>query len=286
MSLEALYEERSVTRAARRLGLSQPAMSHRLAQLRQIFGDPLFVREGRGLSPTARCEAVITPLRSAMSELERTLATPAEFDPNLTERRFHVAANSLVHAVWLRPLLTAIWAEAPSANIDVHPLSTSIDPGQVDAVFAGMKPVGTGWDYRKVIEDEFVWIYRRGSLGSAGESDRQSTLQQWCQRPHVVVIDTMPSWVDGWLTERGLTRRVALRVGDFASVPPLVAETDLVSLVPAHLIENALGLEHRPSPLPMPMIRGYMWWPQRLSADPAIRWLRAVVDNTIAARRP
>ena len=191
-----------------------------------------------------------------------------------------MVANSLVLAVWLRPLLNAIWEEAPGANFDVLPYSVKVDPGQVDLVLAGTAPTRTGWDHQALIEDEFVWIARRRRLRS---SDKRSPLEQWCARPHVVVADTMPSWVDGWLAARKLTRRVALRVNDFGTVPQLVAETDLVGLVPGHLVEGSTALDRRAPPLPMPTIRGHMWWPRRLGSDPAVKWLRTVVERMVSS---
>src|SRR4051812_36637202 len=120
---DAVMQERSVTRAGQRIGLSQPAMSHALGRLRHMLKDELFIRTPDGMAPTPRAETLAQPLRNALSEMQLALE-PAVFDPADSDRRFTLAVNNFAAVVLAPPLVTAVSAAAPSIRLDLRPSGT------------------------------------------------------------------------------------------------------------------------------------------------------------------
>ena len=284
VAFDALFEELSVTRAARRAGVTQPAMSNTLAQLRALFGDTLFVRHRTGLTPTARAHELAEPIRKGLRLLESALTGP-RFDPNTSERRFVVAASDYVELVLLPALLRRIAHEAPQVRLALRPWGLHEAPpelarGETDLMLGFYGQLPPHHYEQPLFDDEYVCVVRRRHPTVKGKL----TLAKYLRLSHVLVsahADGMGS-VDRALLARGLQRTIGARVSHFLTVPVLVAQTDFVAALDRRVAEvfaGPLGLELFPPPLKLPKGTIGQVWHEQQHADPGHRWLRALIAD-------
>jgi DNA-binding transcriptional LysR family regulator len=280
---EALWTERHVTRAGRRLGLSQPAMSAALSRLREMLKDPLFVR-GRGvLTPTERCVALAAPLSKALLDIRNALAGVA-FEPATTERTLTLGAVDAAIAVVVPKLAARFATEAPRATLAV----SAIDPMRaVDLVEAGaldvaltprVRPSSTV-KQRTLFPLEF-WVATRVGHPLARAKLSPAALQRY---PRLgVSFDGAPP------TGGPLGIRPALSVGSFLAVPHVLRECDAWAVLPAPFAKVLIAeraVHARPLPGLLPKLSMYMVWPETHDASPASRWLRTLIAEAGAAQR-
>jgi DNA-binding transcriptional LysR family regulator len=282
--LRALLAERHVTRAAARVGLSQSATSHALSRLRELYGDPLLVRRGRGLVLTPRAERILPALERGLSDLQAAIAAEPAFEPATARRSFTLGMADYTQALMMGNVLRALEREAP--HVDLNVLNP---PDLEDQIVAGKVDLGLQVDSRSdhaplesrpLFEDEFVCLVRKGHprIGA------KMTMQSYLASRHVVVAPTgtAGSLVDTELAARGLERRIALRVSNFLVAPIVVAETDFVNTMPKRLgvkLAERYGLRALPPPLALPRFSFLLVWHPRLELDPAHRWLRELVEK-------
>src|SRR5436853_5208428 len=209
---DAVMQERSVTRAGGRIGLSQPAMSHALNRLRHMLKDDLFIRTPQGMVPTPRAEILAQPLRNALSEMQLALE-PAAFDPAASDRRFALAVNNYTAVVLAPPLVAAVSAAAPSVYLDLRPSGTldivdRLDRGDLDLAIGSMDSPGERFTTATLLEDAFVMVMRRGHPATRGTLSAKA----FAALPHLEISSSREDtgFIDSWLSERGLARRVAL----------------------------------------------------------------------------
>jgi DNA-binding transcriptional LysR family regulator len=297
VAMEALLAERSVTRAAARLSLSQPAMSHALARLRRQLGDPLLVRGEHGMVPTPRALALAGPLRLGLAQLEQVLASEPHFDPATSRRRFTLASVDYVALTGLRAWVRRQAREAPGISIEVRPLGPrlrdDLESGALDLVLAGVEVEGElgrtpGLKRTRVASEDFLCMLRRGHPAARR---RRLDLDTFLSLRHVTVSvegGACDRHVDVALRERGLTRRIAACVPHFLAAPLLVSATDDVATLPRALGEEAsrfVPLALLPPPLALPPGEADLWWHERVDRDPAHRWLRAGLLQAFAPYR-
>ena len=286
--LDALLTEKSVTRAAHRLGITQSAMSHNLRQLREIFGDPLLVRGKGGMQPTPRAEELVVPLRSGLQSLRRTIRGEPAFVATKSTRRFVLAAGDAVAMLLLPPLLERLGASGPKVDIDIVPFdgrryATQLETGEVDVAISPFFPDAPALRMRKLRPESFVCVVREGhpSVGEALD------LETWADLPHVLVSPQGtggPGIVDRALSEHNLERRVAVRIRYFLAAPLLVARTDLVLTTTRTLAEMfAVDLPVRliDPPVELPTFSIGIAWHERVANDPANQWIRAHVAEAL-----
>jgi DNA-binding transcriptional LysR family regulator len=288
VALDALLRERSVTRAARHVGLSPSAMSHALARLRAFFGDPLLVRGQRGMVPTERAESLEAPLREALAAIEGLLGAGARFDPATARASFVIAAEDYGSTLLLPALLTRLRAEAPGIDLDVvgptADLHAKLERKEVDLSIGVVREPPAALRVQRLFDDGFACVVRRGHP----RVKARLTLQQYVELPHARIGTGVrgPSVVDEALAKRGLRRRVALRIGHFLAAPLIVAETDLVLTLPRRLALKLQAMAplvvHEP-PLELSGITISQAWHERRQADSAHAWLRQRVAATVAA---
>lgn len=284
VALDALVAERSVTRAGRRLGLSQPAASNALRRLRQTLDDPVLVRTSRGMVPTPRALGLIGPVRKLLAELDAALSMEKAFDPARAEHVFRVAAVD--HAwVALLPHLARLLAEqAPGVRLDFCAFSESIDDdlesGTVDAAILVGTANGRGAGFRRaeLYDDHFDCLVRRHHP----RVGRRLTLKRYLELGHVLASprSRRGGLVDRALQKRGLVRRVHVIVPHFVAAPFVVAQTDLIATLPRGVARPfAAMLDLRVFPPPMAFEGGpwYLVWHERTLHDPAHAWLREQV---------
>lgn len=298
VALDALARERNVTKAAARAGVSQSAMSHTLRRLRELFDDPLLVRGRGGMVLTPRAEALAVPLRSGLVSLARTLAEPPAFEPERASRTFRIVSPDLFDALVLPTLLRRLGREAPSVDLAVVPmskrLSDSLETGEVDLaiypVLLDPQPfeldtqVDAELQRRTLFRDSFRCFVRNDHPALAGR--RKLTLTAYTRLNHVLVSPggEGPGVVDRVLEARGLQRRIALRVPQFATALEVVAQSDLVLTAPSSLSRCSTGssLASRPAPVDIPEHAITMIWHPRFTEDPAQRWLREFMIDVTA----
>ncbi len=278
--LDALLEEGSVTRAARRVGLSQPATSNALARLRELVGDPLFVRSGRGLVPTPRARSLAVPVRRGLAELGAALAPPFAFDPRTARRTFAIAMPDIAELVLLPPLLARLRRDAPGITIRVVP-RTADGADLAIGMLDGRAPRGA-----PLFTLRFVCLIRRDHprVGT------RLSLARFLELEHVLVAPGGGAGlIDELLAKRGLERRVALTLAHFFSAAMVVSRTDLVmsaTSVLADVVERILPVRAVRHPLAAPVVTIGQLWQPRDDADPAHAWLRQVIADVAAHAVP
>ncbi len=286
--LDALVLEKNVTRAGRRLGLSQPAVSHALSQLRQVFGDPLFVRASHGVVPTERALTLGVSVRQALALLEASIGA-GSFDPRTTQRSFVIATTDYVEFVLLPKLLARLGKEAPGIRLRLrswpyHRVSPGLETGEEDLMLGFYPRVPSGHRDQALFKDRFVCIVR-ADHPTVG---KRLTLKKYLSLSHVLVSQTdhEPGVVDGVLAKRGLSRHVALRLSHFLMVPPVIASTDMVAAVDyrvASAMARVLPIRMLPPPLPLPGGGVGQVWHERTHLSAAHTWLRRVIVETSAS---
>jgi DNA-binding transcriptional LysR family regulator len=287
LALEALVGERSVTAAARRLGMSQPAMSRALAQLRQALGDRLLVAGRKGLVPTDRAVAIAADVARALRELEQTVRRQGPLEPATLRRTFAVAAVDLCAAVVLPRVEPQLLARAPGVKIELLPgpeaTPEAFERGAVDLAITVVSTGDPGLRRASLYEDRLVCAVRRGH---PGVRDGRLDLEAYVRHPHVLVTPERRSGrglMDELLAARGLGREVVVRVPSFFVAPFLLPGTDLILTAPRSALEPllpAVPIELLPLPLPAPPFTVSLVWHERSQEDPAHRWLRALVAES------
>ena len=282
-ALDALLSERSVTRAAHRLGLSQSAVSHALRGLRETLGDALLVRGRGGMVPTRRAEALAAPLQRALHDLEAALSATPGFEPTTSHRTFTLATPDGFALTLLPHLLTILRAEAPHIDLDVRPPqmgqpAAPLESGEVDLA------VGVGLDAvpgvrTRVLQDERFACVARADHARVGDT---LDLDTYCALPHALMSPTGSGLgvVDRALAALGRSRRVALRIRSFVAAPLVVAGSDLLLTGPRAQLRAMVALAPLrlfEPPLALPGFHVRSYWHERVQDDPAHRWLRAVV---------
>lgn len=285
VALDVLLDEGSVTRAAERLHLSQPAMSRTLGRLRDLFADPLFVREGRVMVPSQRARHLREPVKLALSGVKDLLDPPAPFDPAATARTFRLWTPDYAQVALLGPVLDELVAAAPGVTVVLLPLG--VDPvsalasGAADLVF-GPPSVSPPWCVcQPFLSDPWVVVCRE-------DLPPPESLPSYLAAHHLAVgmEQGHGSPIDLALTRDGHRRDVRLRVPDFAGALFVAATSRLVATLPRPIGEQGarlLPLTLAPLPFAAPEPTIAMIWPHRLTGDPAHRWLRELVLSRVGA---
>ena len=291
LAFESLMIERSVTRAAKRLNLSQPAMSNALARLRRTFDDPLLVKAREGMKPTPVAQSLIIPIGAALSQLRAALEEKPAFDPAVSRRAFHLLANDYVEILLLAPLLDGFHTKAPKVTVRVDRQSSLFQP-PTPASLAGSHDLAIGFfpdalSLESSIHSEFVWEEKNVCIASRSHSSIRGrlTLKQYATANHVAVFykSEGPGVIDTILAQHGYARRVAAFVPHFAGVPFIVASSDLIATVPERLalmFASVLKLQVLPAPVAIPPFRLAMLWHERNDRDAAHSWLRTLIAET------
>lgn len=288
--LEVLLETHSVTATARRVGLTQSATSHALARLRAALGDPLLVRAGAAMVPTARATALAGPLRDALDGLRRAIAPPAPFDPRKARRTLRLASADYTEVLLVPALARRLAVVAP--RIELRFVSATSDParlvaaGEIDLFTGTATPDVVRGDlrWRTLLEERFVCLVRRGHPSAR----RGWTLEEFAALDHCLVSPRgQPgSIVDDLLAARGLARRVAVTTTHFLVAPFVVAGSDLVLTLPERVARRFAA--HLPvrvlePPVEVPRFTVGLVWHERQHADPVHAWLREELA-TVARR--
>jgi DNA-binding transcriptional LysR family regulator len=292
VALDALLEERNVTRAAALLSVTQPTVSGMLARLRKLFDDPLFVRTPHGLLPTPRALAVAPALKQWLTDAD-ALVSGQPFEPSLARWTISVAANDYIQAALLVPLLERLRRRAPYVRVAVRPAQTDrvsalLADGELDLNITSTTEI-TALDLpsRLLYEERYVCVIRQDHPLN---DERTVTLDQFCSHPHVLVSPTEGRFAgptDEALARLGRTRPVVLSVPGFLVLPDILRTDDLIAVVPERLLGGRMsGLRSFAPPLAIPGFGVVALWHARLHQDPAHRWLREQIAATARDLQP
>lgn len=282
IAFEMLMQERSVTRAAERLFLGQPAVSAALSRLRDLFDDPLFIRVRYRMEPTATALRIYELLSPALDGLSSALSITHDFQPATSEYTFRLGLQDDVEYSLLPALLTHIRQVAPGVKVVIKPtnrltVSEQLTSGQITtAVCVALDlPANAVCKCIRAITPTLI----------RGDGINESpSVEEYCRRPHIVVSHAGETngYADQWLAKIGKQRDVVLAVSQFNTLPALIANTDLLSNLPDYLAE-ALKTDSRlscvPMPFPVPTLDLSMIWLSTFTDDPAERWLRTQVET-------
>lgn len=279
---DAVAQERSATRAAAKLNMTQPAISHALARLRNAVRDELFVRTPEGMEPTPYAERLAGPVRAALENLETALDGAAPFDPATSEREFAIAVDNRAALVLAAPLAAAVAAEAPGVTLDLRPsgtldLTERLDRGELDFALGGVAAPGERFADLRLFEDEFAVLVRRGHPAAV---DGAASLEALGAYPHLVLSSTREAtdFVDTELGRHGLLRHIAVRA-PLLSAAFMLAQSDMVAVVTesaARAFARAAPLEVLKLPFAAPHLITAIVWHRRHDDAPAYRWLRSL----------
>jgi DNA-binding transcriptional LysR family regulator len=288
---DAVMQERSVTRAGQRLGLSQPAMSHALTRLRHMLKDDLFVRSPKGMVPTPRAEQLASPIRAALEGLQHSLE-PAQFDPSTATRKFRIAVDNYAAFVLVGPLAMRIAKIAPKVTLDFRPSGTLdildlLDRDELDLAIGPFAEQGERFSRQPLLQDKFVAVLRKNHPATG---TRELSIEKFAALPHLEISSAQHTtdFIDEAIARWKLRRRIALRAHFLAAVQILLT-SDMVSIFPRRMAEELVRyrpLVIRPLSHSSPIIETAMIWPRRLANQPAHRWLRDIVSLVIKGLRP
>ena len=279
---EAVYREGNLTRAGEKLGLTQSAVSHALARLRKVAGDPLFVRTKKGMEPTPRARELYVPLAGSLSGIREALAAPAAFDPATVSRTFLLSMSDYCGMVILPALMRELGQRAPGVRIEISPLASDrtqegLESGAFELV-AGNRDVGSGVYRKRIFQDDFVCMVRKEhpAIGASLDLSTYLSLSHALFSPR----ERGDRLVGKTLGGMGLRRKVALRVPHILVIPKVVETTDLLVTLPRRLAASFESQERfrlLPPPVAIPPLTLMLYWHERVNNDPANRWLRSTI---------
>jgi DNA-binding transcriptional LysR family regulator len=285
---DAVMEERNVTRAGGRIGLSQPAVSHALNRLRYMLKDELFIRAPQGMVPTPRAEQLWVPLRRALSEMELALE-PETFVPQRATRTFVLAVNNFAAVLLAPSLVTAVASAAPGIRFDVVPsalrdMPSLLDRGELDLAIGSFVDTGERFARAPLLEDSFVVAMRSDHPAAR----RTLSAEALAGLSYLEISSSCEdaSFVDSWLGTRGLARSITHRAPRL-SAAAILAGTDMVAVLSRRLAEHWVqiyGLSTSELPFESPVIHTGMLWHRRFDDQPAHLWLRNLVQQTTESR--
>lgn len=278
---ETLMHERSVTRAAEKLFLGQPAISAALARLRSLFDDPLFVRTGRSMEPTARAEEIFALLSPALDSISTAVSRAADFDPATSNAVFRIGLSDDVEFALLPALLRRLRAEAPGVVLVVRRANYLLMP---NLLASGEISVGVCYTEELPANAKRKTLRRsKPKLLRADSVPGTLSLDDYCARPHALVsfAGDLNGFIDDQLLKMGRSRKVVLAVPQFNGLGTLLAGTDLLSVVPdytAAVLTAVGGLRAEDVPLETNSFELSMAWRGAQDNDPAERWLRSRIQ--------
>ncbi|MBZ0335167.1 LysR family transcriptional regulator [Marinobacter sp. AL4B] len=286
---DAIMTERSVTRAADRLSMTQPAVSNAISRMRQIWNDPVFVRKGRNIEPTSYALSLWDQVGGPMFSLTNAVSA-TQFDPKTSQRKFRLAVTDVIAEMVWRPLVKLLEQEAPGVDVYAVPYT----------------PEGTHGDLREANVDLAVgmlqqhdhslrstWLFEGGFVLAMREdhplAGRPITLEEFLEARHLLVTMSgdVHGFVDSYLDQKGQSRRIAATVNQFSIAPELLRETNLIAAVPELISQDCgfiNGLWMSELPFKVDPTSLYLIWHARHDRDPGVIWMRSHLERLLQER--
>jgi len=287
---DAVYRERSVSRAAEALGLTQPAVSHGLTRLRLLLADALFTRAAGGVAPTPRAERLASAVRSAMATLQEALVEPERFDPLASRKIFRIHMSDIGEGRFLPPLMARLGALAPGVRLQTLPLPAAeigpaLDSGRLDFAF-GFLPAVRDTQRAHLLSDRYIVMVREGHPLAARRRGGKALLQA-LQKAEFVAVRTHADTLR-ILQLLNLEERVRLTTEHFMVLPAIVRATDLAVVMPRNIAQGfaqAGGYALIEPVFPLRDFSVALHWSRRFESDAANRWLRETIMALFAEVR-
>ncbi len=289
-ALDALLDECNVTRAASRLGVTQPAMSGMLTRLRENFGDPLFVRAKHGIVPTQRALELSAPLKQVISQIGALLQPPS-FDPLTANITFTIAATDYALRAVALPFLSALKQQAPHIRIALVPVDDKqvqlqLERGDIDLALLTPESTPPDLHAKNLFDEHYVCVLRQGHPAMQGR--KQLTVSQLCELDHALVSYTGGGFrgvTDEALEKLGQQRQVSLSVKSFIILPEILRASDMVAILPSRLVAGMDDLMVFDPPIEVPGFTKVAAWHERTHRDVAHRWLRELLFTQCATSK-
>lgn len=284
-----LLIERRVSKAAEKLGVSQPAVSNSLAKLRKLLGDELFLRTSSGMVPTPFADQLAESVTYALGMIHSALNQRSSFDPQHVARSFTIGMTDIGEIVFLPALLAQLAREAPTVKLSTVRnsavnLKDEMEAGNVDLAIGLLPQLKAGFFQRRLFRQRYVCVFRQGHA----LDKKRITLREFSNAEHVVVVaaGTGHGKVDELLQRSGVMRDVKLTVPHFVAIGHILGRSDLVATVPERLAEKMagpFGLRYVTHPAPLPEVAINLFWHAKFHKDPANQWLRSSVVGLFTA---
>ncbi|WP_343648851.1 LysR family transcriptional regulator [Enterobacter sp.] len=282
-TLDALLDERSVTRAAARLALTQPAVSGMLNRLRDYFDDPLFIRAPHGIVPTARAEELAAPVKRILADID-VLLQPVTFDPLTARLTFTLAATDYALRAVVVPFIAALKVQASGIRVRVVPvepdrLAARLEQGKIDLALLTPHTTPDELHSRALYDERYVCMMR----ADHPDAGKPLSLDRFCALEHVLVSyegESFRGVTDDALEKVARMRHVGLSVSNFLVLPDVLAISDMIAVVPSRIADNQTGMFVCETPVPVPGFTKSMAWHGRSHRNPAQRWLRGLLLET------
>ncbi|MDH6167505.1 LysR family transcriptional activator of mexEF-oprN operon [Variovorax boronicumulans] len=287
----ALLHERSVTRAAQRLFIGQPALSGALKRLRAALGDELFVRTSHGMTPTPRALALARVIEPLLLSLQQALHAKPVFDPAKAERVFRIGLSDALEVALMPQLMQRLAVEAPGVRLIARAADRVSAPGMLDAaeieLAVGVFTDCATWHRQRALFDwHFVCVYNPALVKVRG---KRVTLKEYLRHPHLLTSFSadLSGLVDELLREQGLARQVVFSSRNFATNPFIVRQMAAITTVPtfaAATWRDALGLAVSPLPFDTPSYAVSLLWAAAHDADLGLQWLLSLMDEVFGGK--
>lgn len=286
---DAIMTERSVTRAAERLAMTQPAVSNAISRMRQIWNDPLFVRKGRNIEPTSYALSLWDQVGNPMYALTNAVSA-TQFDPASSRRKFRIAATDVIVEMIWRPLIELLEREAP--GVDLHAVPYTPDGSHDDLREAHIDlAVGVLSQHDHSLRS--TWLFEGGYVLAMREdhplAGRPITMEEFLSSRHLLVSMSGEAhgFVDSYLDQKGQSRRIATTVNHFSIVPQILRDTNLIAAVPELISQDCgfvNGLWMGDLPFEIDPTSLYLIWHARHDRDPGIIWMRELLERLLRDR--
>lgn len=302
VAFDAMMQERNVTRAGQRVGLSQPSMSHALTRLRHLCGDPLFVRVKTGMEPTPFAQRIAPSVRAGLAIMRAGLEEAVAFDPARSERIFQILLSDIGEVVYLPRLMQHLKKVAPGVGLRILQLPResyreALESGDADLAVGFLPGLSAGFYQQRLFSDRHVCLLRSDHprIGAS------LSLQSFSDESHIMIEpagtrysraslhSSTTTLIEQFLEKNGLRRHIALRVPHFTIVPEILAATELLVVIPGTVARLMMPWRHvkmLPLPFEVPEFEVKQFWHERSHQDAGTRWLRGVFADLFLEKGP
>jgi DNA-binding transcriptional LysR family regulator len=285
---DAIYREGGITSASKRLHLSQPAVSHALARLRELLNDPLFERHGNEMIPTPRARSLAATIGSSLDNLEQMLHRAAEFDPSTSERSFAIAMRESHEVQFLPRMMDVMQREALNINIatvriERRDLEDDLQDGIIDCAVDMALPLSSAISRKQLKAEPMVVLARKAHPSVQGALD----LDQYLALDHVLITGRRHGGghEDATLSRRGMSRRIRMRCQQHAAANEIVSKSNLLATMPrgqAELVNRYTGNQMLPFPTEITLLELFLYWHVNANDDLASKWFRDHVQAALS----
>ena len=289
--LQAVYQQGSITAAAKKLHITQPAVSHALARLRDKFDDPLFVRHGRTMVPSETCETIMPKVNQALAVLDTTLSSAPEFDIHQHQRKINLGLRDILESLFFPPLVTDLVKNTPNITIQSQQIRRAqmeqlLEDQDIDIVIDVLSPTSDKVLSQFVCHEHFSLVCRPDH-----PILDDLTIKNYQKYPHGIVYlkDSEVDIVDMALAKHGISRNVSLRCEHYFAAASVACECDMLLTMPnayASTLKSKLPIKVAPLPFEVPLLPVHMYWHQKFDQDPVNRWMREKLATIAASLFP